>query len=127
MHQIISFLAAGMIAALLNILSRIFFSQYFDYQNSIIFAFFIGLSAGFLLMKEFVFPFSNKPLAYQFVKFTLVNFFTLGLTLLVSIILYNLLSNIILDTEIRKLASHSLGVLAPIFMSFIIHKFYTFR
>ena len=127
MHQIFSFVLAGMFAAFLNILSRFVFSFYLNYYTSIIFAYVIGMVAAFLLMRRFVFSLSKKPLRYQFMKFVVVNMFNLTLTLIVSAILFNLLSSLVLNYEFRELISHSVGVLVPIIISFLAHKYYSFN
>ena len=127
MHQIFSFVLAGMFAAFLNILSRFVFSFYLNYYTSIIFAYVIGMVAAFLLMRRFVFSLSKKPLRYQFMKFVVVNMFNLTLTLIVSAVLFNLLSSLVLNYEFRELISHSVGVLVPIIISFLAHKYYSFN
>lgn len=127
MHQIFSFVLAGMFAAFLNILSRFVFSFYLNYYTSIIFAYVIGMVTAFLLMRRFVFSFSKKPLRYQFMKFVLVNMFNLTLTLIVSAVLFYLLSSLVLNDEFRGLVSHSVGVLMPIIISFLAHKYYSFN
>ena len=83
--------------------------------------------AAFLLMRRFVFSLSKKPLRYQFMKFVVVNMFNLTLTLIVSAVLFNLLSSLVLNYEFRELISHSVGVLVPIIISFLAHKYYSFN
>ena len=57
------------------------------YEWAIVFAFLVGLTVGFLLMRGYVFNAQGRPVARQVAVYVLVNLFALLQTLLVSIAL----------------------------------------
>ena len=125
--QFLRFLAAGGLAAAVNILSRIGFSQWVPLPVAVVLAYLIGMAVAFVLMRSYVFPVGRAGLHRQVVVFALVNVAaviqTLGVTLL--------LADIVLPwVGVRShvdLIAHVVGVCAPIVTSFIGHKRWSFR
>ena len=84
-NEIYRFLFAGGFAAIVNILSRIIFSNFFSYRISIIFAFFLGLTTAYFLMRNYVFNFKKNHIVKQTIRFALINFFALFQTFVITI------------------------------------------
>jgi putative flippase GtrA len=127
MRQFGRFLLAGGAAAAANYGSRFIFSFWFEYEVAIVFAFLIGLSVGFVLMRGFVFDAGQGALAPQAAKYVAINFLALLQTLFVSVALARwVLPRIGLATHAQSLG-HLAGVLVPIVTSYFGHRLATFR
>lgn len=126
--QFLRFLVAGGIAAGANYGSRFFFSRFFDYEFSIIFAYFIGMLVAFLLMRGHVFDAKQHALLPQVVKFAGVNMLAVIQTLLISLALARWVLPIVgvINDDAEALA-HLVGVLVPVVTSYFGHKLLTFR
>ena len=126
-NEIYRFLLAGGFAALVNIFSRIIFSNFFSYKLSIIFAFFLGLSTGYLLMRNFVFNLKKNLIFNQIIRFILINILALIQTLFISICFKYLLNIFFWNNGLADLIAHLIGVLFPVLTSYFAHKYYTFK
>lgn len=127
MNEIVKFIIVGGISALLNWLSRFLFSIWLSYELSIVLAFFIGLTSGFLLMKVFVFQQSEKPFFQQAVYYVGINMLALGLTWTISVYLAKTLFPAIGFREGADGTAHLIGISAPIMTSYFGHKYLTFK
>lgn len=127
LKQIIKFCISGGFAALANVLSRIFFSNFFSYEISILLSFLVGMITAFVLMQKYVFIFKRNSLLSQIMRFVFVNLMSLILTYIITFTLKYLLGVIFNSIEITELLAHIGGVSFPIFTSFIIHKYFTFQ
>ena len=121
------FLVSGGIAACINFTSRFFFSVFFLFEVAVIFAFFLGLVVGFLLMRSFVFPGGGGALSQQFLIYTAVNLFGLMQTLLISSLFARWLLPFVGVLDNAEAWGHLVGVLVPMVTSYFGHKFLTFR
>ena len=125
--EFIAFLVAGGIAATVNIASRFFYNQYISYSNAIILAYITGMITAFILNKFFVFERSSHSTTKEFYYFTLVNLVAIVQTYIISIGLAEyIFPNIGLEKH-RYLIAHAIGVIFPVFTSFIGHKFLSFK
>jgi putative flippase GtrA len=124
--QFSKFVLAGGVAAAANFSSRFVFSQYLAYIPAIALAFFVGMATGFLLMKKYIFTESKHGAAKQICLYLLVNLAGLALTVVVSISVAELASNVVTTTGIDEAIGHFAGVVSPIFLSFYAHKKLTF-
>jgi putative flippase GtrA len=125
--EIARFLIVGGIAAAANIGSRIIFSLWVPYIPAITLAFCVGLTTGFLLNRGWVFMKSGKHWLNEVVWFTAINLIGLGQTILIS---WLLADHALPMMGVRRFApeiAHSIGVVVPVFTSFLGHKFITFR
>ena len=127
LKQIIKFIISGGFAAFANVVSRIFFSNLFSYEISILFSFFVGLITAFVLMRKYVFVFKRNSLLLQIMRFVFVNLISLILIYLITFTLKYLLGIIIINIEIIELLAHIGGVSFPIMTSFLFHKYFTFK
>ncbi|WP_245273364.1 GtrA family protein [Phyllobacterium sp. UNC302MFCol5.2] len=120
------FVISGGIAAAINILSRIAFSQFLPFSAAIVLAFLVGMTTAFILMKQFVFEESGNSTGNEYVRFGLVNLVALLQVWLVSIILARWLLPAINYNWHVDTTAHVVGVLSPVLTSYVAHKSFTF-
>ena len=122
----VRFVISGGIAAAINILSRIAFSQFLPFSAAIVLAFLVGMTTAFILMKQFVFEESGNSTGNEYVRFGLVNLVALLQVWLVSIILARWLLPAINYNWHVDTTAHVVGVLSPVLTSYVAHKSFTF-
>lgn len=121
------FIAAGGLAAVANFVSRILLGHVVPYVPSIVVAYCIGMTTAFVLNRVFVFPGASNPIHEQVAWFVLVNLAALLQTIVISVLFARWLfpwAN--MDFHPETLA-HGVGVLVPVFTSYIGHKRLTFK
>lgn len=117
----------GGIAALVNFSSRILYSQSISFSSSIILAYLTGMVTAFLLAKIFVFKESTQSLHKSIIFFCLVNGLAIIQTWLVSMALfYYILPFFNIQIFTHEIA-HSIGIVVPVFTSYIGHKKWSFK
>ena len=121
------FLLSGAIASTLNWGSRFIFSQYFSFQISVVLAFVVGLLSGFILMRLFVFRRSQNTVKSQLIRYFSVNMLALAQTLIISILMINLLGRFLDERTLTEAIAHAIGIVVPVFTSYLGHKYFTFR
>lgn len=127
-HELVKFLLVGGFSALVNIVTRVVSGLYFDYLTSIIIAFFVALSTAFVLNKFYVFqPSKYKNFMIEYVLFLLVNLFGLVQTVLISFLLKDYLFVWAKFNFHNETLAHTVGVVIPVFTSFIGHKYLSFK
>lgn len=125
--QFLMFLCTGGFAAAVNFGSRIFFNQFMSFSSAIIFAYVMGMITAFTLAKLFVFKESKQSSVKSAFYFALVNFAAVIQTWVVSVLLaYYVLPSVGVSTYVEDIA-HFVGVVVPVFTSFIGHKHLSFR
>lgn len=126
--QFFKFLVVGGVAAILNILSRVIFGTFTEYTLSIVLAFFVGLTTAFLLNKYYVFEKSiHKSWIIEYWYFFLVNILGLVQTILISYLFVYIVFPYIDFIFYPEFFAHVIGVIIPVFTSFIGHKYFSFR
>jgi putative flippase GtrA len=126
-RQFITFLITGGIAASVNFLARIFFNQWLDFSTSIILAYLIGMGAAFILARCFVFSKSKKTLSHSIFLFSTVNIFAVLQTWGISLIFADKLLPIFSVTNYKYEIAHGIGIMAPVFTSYLGHKYFSFK
>jgi len=127
-RQFVSFLFAGGFAALVNIGSRYLFSQWVDFSTAIMLAYATGIITAFVLTKLFVFTSSTQTLHRSMFFFIVVNLLAAAQTWLVSMgLAYYVLPAMKVDGEHAENISHIVGVIFPVFTSYIGHRHWSFR
>lgn len=121
------FLLSGAIASTLNWGTRFIFSQYFSFQIAVVLAFAVGLFSGFILMRSFVFRRSQNAVKLQLMRYFSVNMLALAQTLIISILMINLLSRFLDERTLTEAIAHAIGIIVPVFTSYLGHKYFTFR
>lgn len=125
--QFVSFLLTGGTAAAVNFGSRILLNQWMDYSAAIVMAYLIGMATAFVLARLFVFKQSTQALHRSAGFFVLINVFAIFQTWLVSIILArHLLPALGVNRFVPEIA-HAIGVMVPVFSSYLGHKRWSFR
>lgn len=126
-RQFIMFLLVGGVAALANFLSRILYSQWLDFTPAIVLAYITGMVTAFVLSRMFVFKESTRPLHHSAFYFILVNLFAVAQTWIVSLVLaFHVLPWLSIDV-LRMEIAHAVGVIVPVFSSYVGHKYLSFR
>jgi putative flippase GtrA len=126
-NQFLRFLVAGGIAALANFFSRFIYSEYVSFEISIVFAYLTGFVTAFILMKYTVFKPKNSQASKELAYFFAVNLAAILQTWIISIYLANYLLVDQLSQFSAQSVAHLIGVLFPVFTSFIGHKYLTFN
>lgn len=126
-RQFIMFLLVGGVAALANFLSRILYSHWLDFTPAIVLAYITGMVTAFVLSRMFVFKESTRPLHHSAFYFILVNLFAVAQTWIVSMVLaFHVLPWLSIDV-LRMEIAHAVGVVVPVFSSYVGHKYLSFR
>jgi putative flippase GtrA len=125
--QFLRFVVAGGVAAAANYGSRFAFSAWLPYPAAISCAYLIGMAVAFALMRRYVFAAGGQPMLPQVLKFVLVNMFALLQTLVVSLVLARWVLPAMAVTTHAEAIAHLVGVVVPVFTSFIGHRQATFR
>lgn len=126
-RQFLLFLLTGGVAAVVNFGSRIVFSIWLSYSNAIILAYLVGMITAFVLARLFVFKESQQPIQHSVLFFSVVNIFALLQTWLVSLgLAFHLLPLLGVERFTQEIA-HAVGVVVPVFSSYLGHKHFSFR
>jgi putative flippase GtrA len=125
--EFLNFLFVGGFAALINVISRIFYNYYMGFSEAIILAYLTGMITAFLLSKFYVFDKSKHSTLHEITYFTLVNIAAVIQTWIVSMLLYHYLLKWMDISLYKKEIAHMVGVAVPVFSSYMGHKYLTFR
>lgn len=125
--QFLKFLLAGGVAAAVNFGSRIVFNHWMPFSAAIVVAYIVGMITAFVLTKLFVFTDSVRPTWQSGLFFILVNVVAVLQTWAVSVLLaYYVLPWLHVTWHPKEIA-HFVGVVVPVFTSYIGHKKLTFK
>ncbi len=126
-REFLLFLFTGGTAAAVNFGSRFIYNQWFSFSTSILIAYITGMITAYLLAKVFVFKNSKQSVSRSIFFFVLINIFAVFQTWLISILLaYQLLPSLHITKYVQEIA-HAIGVMVPVFTSYIGHKRYSFK
>ncbi len=110
-----------------NFASRVIYSRWLDYSNAIFFAYLTGMLIAFLLFKLLVFNESNQSAHSSVVFFVLVNMIGLAQTWCISMgLAHYLLPAFEMKLYVKEMA-HAVGLIVPVFTSYLGHKYWSFR
>ena len=126
-REFLLFLFTGGVAALVNVLSRVGFSQLLHFELAVLLAYGVGMLTAYVLARKFVFLQSRTSVRRSFAAFALVNLFALLQTWLVSVGLRNWLLPLTGIVVLGDLIAHSVGVAVPVLSSYFGHKHISFR
>lgn len=122
------FLFAGGTAAAVNFGSRFLFSQWCVFSVAVVLAYLAGMITAFLLNRLFVFESARDGhIGKQALVFSLVNLLAVAQTLLISVLLAAWLRPLLADANMAEALAHLVGVIVPVFTSFVGHKYLSFR
>jgi len=125
--QFIIFLITGGLAAVVNFGSRFIYNLWFTFSIAVILAYISGMITAFILAKVFVFTESQQSLKRSAIYFILVNLVAVFQTWFISITLvYYVFPSLGVDIYPKALA-HAVGVIIPVFTSYLGHKHFSFK
>jgi putative flippase GtrA len=126
-RQFLLFLLTGGTAAVVNFGSRIIYSRWLDFSSAVIAAYITGMITAFILAKLFVFQRSQQSVQRSILFFVLVNMIAILQTWLISMgLAYYLLPWLGVTSYVREI-SHAIGIVVPVFTSYLGHKRWSFR
>lgn len=125
--QFVVFIITGGVAALANFGSRFLFNEVVDFNLAVIFAYLVGMITAFILAKIFVFKETQHTTAKSFFWFTVVNVVAIAQTYLISVGLHSYYFPYINYQTYPAATAHAIGVMFPVFTSFIGHKYLSFK
>ncbi|GGD04792.1 GtrA family protein [Halopseudomonas salina] len=125
--KFLAFLITGGIAALVNLASRIVYDVWTSFSTAVVLAYLTGMVTAFVLARLFVFRETRQSLRLSAGWFVLVNFVailqTWGLSMFLAFVVFPWLG---IERFARE-AAHAIGVVVPVFTSYLGHKYYSFR
>jgi len=126
-RQFIAFLVTGGIAAAVNFGSRILLTPWLGFGTSVVVAYLIGMATAFLLARAFVFTESKQSVHQSALWFVAVNALAVAQTWAISMALaYWALPGLGVTRFVEEIA-HAVGVVVPVFTSYLGHKHFSFR
>jgi len=126
-RQFIAFLVTGGIAAAVNFGSRILLTPWLGFGTSVVVAYLIGMATAFLLARAFVFTESKQAVHQSALWFVAVNVLAVAQTWVISMALaYWALPALGVTRFVEEIA-HAVGVVVPVFTSYLGHKHFSFR
>lgn len=122
-----SFVLVGGLAAGVNWVSRILMSgQGLAFEIAVVIAYLFGMVTAYLLSRMFVFEKSGRSFGSEIWRFTLVNLVALVVVWVVSVSLESWILPAIGWTWRPAEVAHGIGILCPVFTSYVGHKHFTF-
>jgi len=125
--QFLAFLVTGGFAAAVNMGSRIVYDRWLGFSAAVVLAYLTGMVTAFLLAKRFVFKNSSQALHRSAAMFVLVNLVAIAQTWGISMLFaYHVLPWMGVRHFVPEIA-HAIGVVVPVFTSYLGHKHFSFR
>jgi len=126
-REFLVFLLTGGFAAVVNWVSRMVYNIWMPYSAAIVVAYVTGMITAFILAKLFVFKSSTQSTSRSIFFFTLVNLVAVLQTWAVSVgLAYYIFPRMGMIWHDRDIA-HLIGVMIPVFTSYIGHKRWSFK
>jgi len=126
-RQFLTFLVTGGTAAAVNFGSRLLYNRWLDYSSSVIAAYITGMITAFILARLFVFKASEQSMHKSAFFFVLVNLVAVAQTWAISMgLAYWLLPSMGVTRGAPEIA-HAVGIVVPVFTSYLGHKRWSFR
>ena len=126
-RQFYVFLITGGTAAAVNFFSRIIYSHWVDFSSAVVLAYLTGMVTAFVLAKLFVFKNSQQNIHRSIAFFCLVNLMAVAQTWAISMIFVYYVLPYGRVTLFAPEIAHAVGVVVPVFSSYIGHKRWSFR
>jgi putative flippase GtrA len=125
-NQIARFLLLGGFAAAINWLARFPLAMVLPFEAAVILAYVIGMSAGFVLYRRYVFPGSSRPVLQQSLIFLGVNLVGAVMVLGLTHLFLLALADVALPLTAREGLAHGLAIGIGAVVNFFGHKTLTF-
>lgn len=126
-RQFLAFLLTGGTAAAVNFGSRIVYSQWLGFSAAVIFAYLTGMLTAFVLARFFVFKAGQQSLHRSALFFALVNLVAVVQTWAISMALLHIVLPAWGVAKFAPEIAHAVGVMVPVFTSYLGHKRWSFR
>jgi putative flippase GtrA len=126
-RQFAAFLLTGGIAAAVNFGSRIVYSHWLNFSAAVIAAYISGMFVAFILAKLFVFDAGRHGILKSAMLFTAVNVLGALQAWGVSIALADYVLPKLGIMQHRYELAHLVGIMVPVFTSYLGHKYWSFR
>lgn len=126
-RQFVVFLLTGGTAALVNFVTRIIYNQWMGFSAAVVVAYITGMITAYVLARLFVFRGSTQTLQRSMVFFTLVNVLAIVQTWAVSLLMAYTILPALNVSQFRLEIAHAVGIVIPVFTSFLGHKYWSFR
>jgi putative flippase GtrA len=120
------FIVTGGIAAAVNLISRYFLSFSLDYRWAVIVAYLFGMTTAWVLARLFVFAQTGRSRGAEYGRFAIVNAVAAAQVWLVSVGLAEYIFPAISFTWRPEDVAHLIGVVIPVFTSYLGHKHFSF-
>jgi putative flippase GtrA len=125
--QFIAFVAMGSIAAIVNLGSRYVLDFIMPFELAVVLAYLTGMVVAFLLFQRMIFGNPGTPLRRRVIRFCQVNMLGLALAAIVSTLMARIVLPAMNWTFMPFEVAHFVGVAAPTFSSYFLHRNYTYR
>ena len=125
--QFILFLVTGGTAALVNFGTRIVYNQWVSFSEAIVLAYLTGMVTAFVLARWLVFKQSEQSFTRSALLFSAVNAIAVLQTWLISMGLALYVLPYWGVTRFAEEIAHAVGVVVPVFTSYLGHKHFSFR
>ena len=122
----VRFLALGGFSAGVNLVARFLLQPLLGFEVAVAVAYLIGMVVAYNLFRIFVFGASERGVASEFWRFTLVNMVALVLVWSISVGFARIVFPALAFSWHADDIAHCIGVLSPAVTSWIGHKRYTF-
>jgi putative flippase GtrA len=126
-RQFLVFLLTGGFAAAVNFGSRILYNRAMPFSPAVICAYITGMITAFVLAKLFVFRDSQQATHRAAGWFILVNVVAVAQTWAISMLLVKWVLPALGVTAFAREIAHGVGVVVPVFTSYLGHKHFSFR
>jgi putative flippase GtrA len=126
-RQFLVFLLTGGFAAAVNFGSRILYNRAMPFSPAVICAYITGMITAFVLAKLFVFRESRQATHRAAGWFILVNVVAVAQTWAISMLLVKWVLPALGVTAFAREIAHGVGVVVPVFTSYLGHKHFSFR
>jgi putative flippase GtrA len=126
-RQFLMFLMTGGTAAVVNFVTRLIYNQWMSFSSAVVLSYITGMITAFVLARLFVFKASTQTLSRSAGFFVLVNCLAIIQTWAISLLMaYYALPALGVQDYTLEIA-HAVGIVVPVFTSFIGHKYWSFR
>nr|WP_314544897.1 GtrA family protein [uncultured Massilia sp.] len=126
-RQFLAFLLTGGFAASVNFGTRILYNLVMPFSAAIICAYVTGMVTAFVLNRLFVFRDSTQATHQMVVWFVLVNVVAVAQTWTVSMLMLKWGLPALGVTDFTHEIAHAVGIVVPVFSSYLGHKHFSFR
>jgi energy-coupling factor transport system substrate-specific component len=124
---LLAFLICGTLAAAVNWFARMALSLWIPFAPAVVVAYAIGMLAGFILYKRYVWTVSERSLLGQIVVFIAVNIAVAGLVLATALGLVGLGDLLVGRSAAVEALAHGVAIAVGAAANYVAHREITFR